>query len=73
MSIGIFNKKLQDIKPEIVIPEVTYNNSNLAIPFSIMFKKNSSSDIYSGEENITFNERHFRFKEILINEFVKDQ
>ena len=71
MSIGIFDKKLQEIKPELKIFEDEKKVMNLSIPFSIMFKKNHTPDIYNGEEIISFDERDTKFKDILMNEFLK--
>lgn len=70
MSIGIFDKKLQEIKPELKIFEDEKKVMNLSIPFSIMFKKNQTPDIYNGEEIISFDNRDLEFKEILMNEFL---
>ena len=69
MSIVISNNEVQEIEPEVEISEKNLNISNLAIPFSIVFKRNFSPDIYNGEENIAFNDKDIEFKEILINEF----
>ncbi len=69
MSIGILNNEVQEIEPEVEISEKNLNISDLAIPFSIVFKRNHSPDIYNGEENIDFNDKDIEFKEILINEF----
>ncbi len=73
MSIGILNNKVQEIEPEVEISEKNLNISNLSIPFSIVFKRNLSPDIYNGEENIAFNDKDIEFKEILINEFSMHQ
>lgn len=70
MSIGIFNKKPQEIKPELEIFGHAHKVMNLSIPFSIMFKKNNTPDIYDGEEIISFDNRDIEFKEILMNEFL---
>jgi hypothetical protein len=37
-----------------------------------MFLKSFTPDIYTGEENISFEEKDIEFKEILINEFLMD-
>jgi len=42
-------ENLNDIDPEIY-----YNLSNLVIPFSKFYKKESSPDIYTGKESIPF-------------------
>ena len=70
MSIGIFDKKYQEIKPDLQIFEDSHILTNLSIPFSIMFKKNRTPDIYNGEEIISFDNRDVKFKKILLNEFL---
>ena len=47
MSIGIFDKKYQGIKPDLQIFEDSHILTNLSIPFSIMFKKNRTPDKFS--------------------------
>ena len=44
--------------------------SKLIIPFSRLFKKYESCDIYSGKEKIPFKERNLEYKMILKQEFV---
>lgn len=70
MGIEILNKNDQGI--EEILDESDYFSdiTNLIIPYSTMFKKSESSDIYSGEEIIPFNERDSEFKQILIYEFL---
>jgi hypothetical protein len=50
--------------------ELILNLSNLIIPFSKFFKKQDSSDVYTGKESIPFNEKDTEFKSILIQEFI---
>ena len=59
-----------EIMSELMVHEDLSNISNLIIPFSILFKKEAPSDIYSGEETIPFEERNPEFKQILISEFL---
>ncbi|MHA1782333.1 MAG: hypothetical protein ACTSUL_02790 [Promethearchaeota archaeon] len=48
--------------------EIYFDLSEITIPFSKLKKKNDR-DIYSGSENISFNNRHPIFKKILLEEF----
>lgn len=50
---------------------LTYDISQLVIPFSKVFKSYKPRDIYSGNENIPFEERDTEFKMILRQEFSK--
>ena len=70
MSAGILDKKYQEIKPELEIFEDSHIFMSLSIPFSILFRKNHTPDIYDGEEIISFDNRDMEFKEILLNEFL---
>lgn len=45
--------------------------SQLVIPFSRLFKKYVTPDIYSGIEKIPFKERSLEYKNILCQEFEK--
>ncbi|MEE9379700.1 MAG: hypothetical protein V3V33_16870 [Candidatus Lokiarchaeia archaeon] len=52
-----------------------FNISEIVIPFSRLFKRFESSDIYSGVERIPFKERDSEYKMILRQEFsnyIKD-
>ncbi len=70
MGLEVLNKKIQIGRNEIDCPSDFLNISNLIIPFSLIFRKNSLPDIYSGEECITFEERDSKFQKILISEFL---
>ena len=48
---------------------LTYDISQLVIPFSKVFKSYKPRDIYSGNEKIPFQEREQSFKMILKQEF----
>lgn len=48
---------------------LTYDISNIVIPFSKIFKKTNQLDIYSGNERIPFKERKTEFKMIIRQEF----
>ncbi len=49
--------------------EIYFYLSEITIPFSKFFLKKNDRDIYSGSENISFNNRHPIFKKILLEEF----
>ena len=70
VSIGILDKKFQELNPELEVYEDGLKLMNLSIPFSMVFKKNHTPDIYNGEEIISFDNRDIEFKEILMNEFL---
>lgn len=72
MGLEVLNKKIQIGGNEIDGSKDFLNISNLIIPFSIIFKNNSPSDIYSGEESITFKESDSKFQQILLSEFLFD-
>ena len=72
MGLEIKNRKIHIIHNENEEPDEFFNVSSLTIPFSLIFKKNSSKDIYSGEEIIPFEEKLLEFRQILINEFLVD-
>ena len=51
-------------------PEKEFDISPAVIPFSKLFKKSKSNDIYSGTENIPFSKRSPEFQMILRQEFA---
>ncbi|KKN10643.1 hypothetical protein LCGC14_1034560 [marine sediment metagenome] len=71
----MISQKLDEISDEvmvnlqkvIIVREVDI--SQLIIPFSKVFKTFKQRDIYSGNEKMTFNERDYKFKMILRQEF----
>jgi hypothetical protein len=72
MVINTFNKN-ELILREVLIEinqELELNLSNLFIPFSKFFKKETPLDIYTGKEKIPFHEKDSEFKNILIQEFL---
>jgi len=50
--------------------ELIFDISNAIVPFSEIAKRGRSSDIYSGLENIPFQEREHDYKWIFKHEFV---
>ncbi len=70
MGLEPLNIKIYEVIDEISVHEDFSNISDLIIPFSIIFKKDCSSDIYTGEEDIPFRKKNSEFKQILISEFL---
>ena len=67
--------KLNNLYNEFINEEssdISLDISKLIIPFSRLFKKYESSDIYSGKEMIPFKDRNPEYKMILRGEFVKN-
>jgi hypothetical protein len=63
---SILMKNSLDFKFEIDPFEI----SRVFIPYSEFFKANRPIDIYSGNEDITFEKRDLEFKQIMILEFL---
>lgn len=70
VGLEVLNKKIQVENDEFNGSDDFLNISNLIIPFSIIFRKNSPPDIYSGEEDLTFKEKNSKFQQIIISEFL---
>ncbi|MFX1437427.1 MAG: hypothetical protein ACFFAA_09605 [Promethearchaeota archaeon] len=68
MSLGKIYR-FYNVKYREEISEAHVDISKLIIPFSRLFKKYESLDIYSGVEKIPFNERKTEYKMILKQEF----
>jgi len=69
MSLEIIEKESQSIE-ENIVDEDSINFSNVIIPYSNFFPRIKLFDLYSGEENIPFEERAPEFKKILQAEFL---
>ncbi|MFW9952050.1 MAG: hypothetical protein ACFFKA_18170 [Candidatus Thorarchaeota archaeon] len=69
MSLEIIEKESQSSE-ENIADEDSINLSNVIIPFSNFFTRIELFDLYSGEENIPFEERAPEFKQILQAEFL---
>ena len=71
MSLRQYEIIPQEIKENIIeiFNKQEVNISQLVIPFSKMFKSYKPRDVYSGNENIPFNERETEFKMIFRQEF----
>ena len=50
--------------------ELSFDISRAVVPFSEIIKRGKSSDIYTGVEDIPFQEREHEYKRILKQEFV---
>jgi len=72
MGLELINSKIHIHDNEFKISKEVLDISNLAIPFSVIFKRKISPDIYSGEEIIPFKEKISEFQQILINEFLME-
>ena len=70
MSLGkiykFYDKEYRD-----EISKEHFDISRVIIPFSRLFMKYDSSDIYSGTEKIPFKERDLEYKMILSQEFKR--
>ncbi|MFX1327686.1 MAG: hypothetical protein ACFE91_06010 [Promethearchaeota archaeon] len=70
MGIYVLNREIEIINSKPDASEKILDISNLIIPFSVLFMKESPPDIYCGEEEIPFEEKDSKFKQILISEFL---
>jgi len=69
MSLEIIEKNPPILKDKINDDDY-FNYSNIVIPFSDFFHKIEFLDVYSGVENIPFEERAPEYKKILASEFL---
>ena len=72
MSLEIIEKKHPDIenRTNSQLDDDIFNYSNVIIPFSDFFHKIEFLDLYSGKENIPFEERDSEYRKILLTEFL---
>lgn len=70
MGIDVLNREIEIINRKPHVSEKILDISNLIIPFSTLFKKESPPNIYCGEKRIPFEEKDSKFKQILISEFL---
>ena len=72
MSLEIIEKKNPLLKEDfyIVPNDDFFDLSRATIPFSDLFQKYPRLDVYSGMENIPFEERDLEYKNILLTEFL---
>ena len=72
MSLEIIEKK-NPVPNEHIYLEPNddfFDLSCAIIPFSDLIQKNSLLDLYTGRENIPFEERDLEYKNILLTEFL---
>ena len=73
MSLEIIEKKNPVLKETIyIVPNDDFYDLTCAvIPFSVLIQKLPCLDVYTGMENIPFEERDLEYKKILLTEFLK--
>ncbi|MHA1235090.1 MAG: hypothetical protein ACTSQL_08405 [Promethearchaeota archaeon] len=71
MSLEIIEKKNPVVKEQIyIVPNDDFFDLSCAIvPFSDLLQKSPRLDVYTGMENIPFEERDLEYKNILLAEF----
>ena len=71
MSLEIIEKKNPVLKETIyIVPnDDFFDLSCVIIPFSDLIQKIPRLDVYTGRENIPFEERDLEYKNILLTEF----
>ncbi|MHA1509399.1 MAG: hypothetical protein ACTSO6_11925 [Promethearchaeota archaeon] len=71
MSLEIIEKKNPVVKEQIyIVPNDDFFDLSCAIvPFSDLLQKIPRLDVYTGMENIPFEERDLEYKNILLTEF----
>jgi len=71
MSLEIIEKKNPAVKEQIyIVPNDDFFDLSCAIvPFSDILQKSPRLDVYTGMENIPFEERDLEYKNILLAEF----
>ena len=71
MSLEIIKKNPISKENIYIVPNDDFFDLTCAvIPFSELFQKCPHSDVYSGMENIPFEERNLEYKKILLTEFL---
>ncbi len=69
MSVEIIDKEPPILKEKIGDDDY-FNYMNIVVPFSEFFHKIELIDVYSGVEDIPFEERAPEYKKILLAEFL---
>jgi len=71
MSLEIIEKKNPVLKEDIyIVPnDDFFDLSRSIVPFSELFLKYPRLDVYTGRENIPFEDRDLEYKKILLTEF----
>jgi hypothetical protein len=62
---NVENKKYEDL----IIDQISDEQQKFIIPFSSLFKKKKSKDIYTGKEKMPFKDRHPTYQALLKLEF----
>ena len=71
MSLEIIKKNPISKENIYIVPNDDFFDLTCAvIPFSELFQKYPRSDVYTGMENIPFEERNLEYKKILLTEFL---
>jgi len=71
MSLEIIKKNPISKENIYIVPNDDFFDLTCAvIPFSELFQKSPRSDVYTGMENIRFEERDLEYKKILLTEFL---
>ena len=72
MSLEIIEKKNPVLKEDIyIVPNDDFFDLSCAIiPFSDLIQKRPHLDLYTGMENIPFEERDMEYKKFLLTEFL---
>lgn len=71
MSSHSTEKKIHFVHIYEPYEEESVNFNTIIIPFSEFGNSEKPSYLYNGKEEIPFNERHPKFKKILLNEFIE--
>jgi hypothetical protein len=69
MSLEIIEKEPSNLKEKTIDDNYLYY-LNVVVPFSDFFQKIELLDVYSGVEDIPFEERASEYKKILLDEFL---
>ena len=70
MGLIVIENKVEDIIENFFEPEKSFNEfQDHVIPFSSIITKKIAEDIYSGNEDIDFKDRHPTYKTFLKLEF----
>ncbi len=70
MGLEVIIDKINVINEKLEVLEIPINISELVIPFSNIFRKNTELDIYSYNDNLPFSKISSEFQKILYSEFL---
>ena len=71
MSSQSVEKKIHFVHIDESSEEESFNFNNIIIPFSEFGTSKKPTYLYNGLEEIPFEEKHPKFKKILLNEFIE--